>query len=259
MSIVVSVPFLKPHRKHIPHLMEWYALNKAKHDLLLHWEPWKALHKVLGEAVSKARHVGATHILFTEDDQWGYPEDGLEKLLEQDVDAIGFPTYFKSFPYLPLCMRKRDPAITMIGKHKNLRPFSGAGIEKTDLITWAFTLVKTSVFERMEEAGLDPFKEWGEAPNDSYFSQYCEDLDIPRYIDFSFWINHGEEEWANLPILRRAWDSIYASRGMVGKTLEVETDHDVITYQTEPMQAIEAKAIQQEALAREAAGEVPIP
>ena len=39
--IVVCVPYLKPHKKFIPHLLEWYAANKRPYQLRLCWQQWR--------------------------------------------------------------------------------------------------------------------------------------------------------------------------------------------------------------------------
>lgn len=215
MKIVVCVPWIKPHPKFLPHFIEFYAANKAKHNLRLHWQMYRALHNVQASAVELARKCGASHILFTEDDQWGFPVDGLDVLLEADKDVIGLPTTFKEHPFLPMCMRKKDPSIDLISGKSNLLSFdrgSGPDVQPTDLITWAFTLVKSSVFDRIR----DPFEIWGECPTDSYFCQYCDEAGIERYIHFGGWIEHGDVPRDKHVFYRRMNESIQASRRAFG-------------------------------------------
>lgn len=237
MSIVLCVPFMKPHKKHIPHLMEFYALNKAKHSMHLHWEAWRPLHKVQANAVQVARELKASHILFTEDDQWGYPVDGLDVLLEADKDVVALATYTKEPPFLPMTFRKIDPLISMLVRAKNLVPTWGTQpCEAFDLITWAFTLVRLSVFDRLEG---DPFRCWDEVPTDSHFCHECERVGIPRYVLPSFIINHGDTPYAEIGFRRRAYDAMCASRGIFGKDAVVlEQDHDDVVYRTEFQEAI---------------------
>lgn len=70
-----------------------------------------------------ARKLNASHILFTEDDHWGFPVDGLQPLIDADEDVIGYSTYSRKFPYLPFNLRKKDASISLIGLHKNLHGF----------------------------------------------------------------------------------------------------------------------------------------
>lgn len=249
--IVVCRPLLTPHPPHMEAFQRWLLLASKKHNLIPVTQYFRALHQAQASAVRVALKFKASHILFTEADQWGYPDDGLDTLLEADKDVIGFRTYKRKYPYQNLCMRKerRDlsmilPPAEQIRKGARLIPF-GQGkdqpeIQETDLITWAFTLVKTSVFERMQEAwgnllvsqmdlkalingdeatkdrfreytekplGLEPFRQWGPHPTDSFFCQYCEDLGIARYVHFGHTIGHGDINPKDILIARRTEES----------------------------------------------------
>lgn len=234
--IVVSRPFLTPHTKHMEDFQEWYARNLVKHDLIVATRYYRALHQAQAAAVEVALRKGASHILFTECDHYRYPEDGIEVLLEADKDVIGFRTYKRGYPYSNMNMRKANPDVSLILPKGEMKRKGGyldsfgwkKGddiIQKTDLITWAFTLVKTDVFKRMSEAqgnmlvsqedlkaliqgddatkdrlreyikaplGLQPFRQWGPCPTDSFFCQYCEDLGIDRHVHFGWTIAHGD-------------------------------------------------------------------
>lgn len=196
---IAFVPFIKPHEKHMEHFTEWYAIQKVNHargegpDVIRYRTFYKALHRAQQSALDIAKNTeGVTHMLFTEDDHWGYPSNGLKVLLEADRDVIGCPSYFKHHPWNLMAMQKRDKSKTLLRRENILTPARGSGIQEVDLITWAFTLVKMSVFERMEEAGLRPFACWGDTPTDSYFCQYCADLGIPIHAYMDHIIPHGD-------------------------------------------------------------------
>jgi len=208
-NITVCVPFMKVHKKHLDHFTEWYALNKARHGLELFREYWQALHKVQGQAVKMARASGHSHILFTEDDHWGYPAEGLARLLDHDKDVVAFPSYFKDYPYNSFAMNKGGAYNLISGDKKPLKRVHGVGVQKVDFITWAFTLVRVDVFDRMEAAGLTPFAQWGPVPSDSYFCQYCEDLGIDIHVDFSHVIAHGDIGPDDRPAARRMFESAH--------------------------------------------------
>jgi len=254
MSIVVCVPVTKAHKKHTPHLMEWYAANKAKHDLHLHWEIDRPLHKVQASAVEVAKEIDASHVLFTEHDQWAYPVDGLDVLLDDDKDVVGLPTYMRGYPFLPMCMHKVDPEISFVTSERNLRSFYPTEVlQETDLITWAFTLVQTDVFRRFEEIGKTPWI-WDKVPTDSHFCQLCEDLGIKRWINASYFVNHGDLPKEHVIFHRRMWDSIHASEGVFHRSAKVKDDvtpqpqnetdpHGVVPYRTEFEQILDAESV----------------
>lgn len=198
--IAISIPWIKVNQNHMEHFTEWYALNFGKYDFRRLRTFYRATHQAQARALHVAREEGCSHILFTEDDQWGYPQNGLDVLLEADKDVIGYQTYFKEFPWNPMNCRKKRPEDSLLplmddGQPKPLLPFErgrGPEVQKTDLITWAFTLVKIDVFDRMTEAGLNPFLQWGPHPTDSFFCEYCDRLGIDRYVHFGTTIAHGD-------------------------------------------------------------------
>lgn len=287
--ILLCVTFMQPHNKHIPHLMEWYAANKEKHNLHLFWVPWRPLHKAQGDAVAMGFRLGCSHILFTEHDHWGYPTDGLDMLLEHDKDVVGFLTHYKSPPYLPMAYKKVDPKVSMLARTKNLKPFRPHGLSQCDMVTWAFTLVKMTVFQRMLDKGrkekeillglledvpeikerlgehraieifteeandvMDPFARWGCVPTDSRFNQLCEDLGIERWVDGRVEIEHGDVANAHLPYMRRAQSMILAAQNRLGmhQTVDIHEEHGVFPYRTE----LQIEAEQASKRVREAAG-----
>ena len=211
--IVLCVPVVAWWPNHVESLTEFYADNKAKHGLVMHREVGRPLHKVQANAVRKAQEVGASHVLFTEHDHWGYPTDGLDRLLAHEEDVVGFMTHYRTdpkdickmtdqyiaHPFAPMCMRKIPPAISLLAPRRNLKSFTPVGLEKTDLLTWAFTRVKIDVFERMMVAKLNPFERDGTPPTDSVFCQYCEDLGIERWVDGTETIEHGEIPNKHIP------------------------------------------------------------
>ena len=211
MSIVVCVPWVKAHKKFLAQFPDWYAYEKPRHDLILNWQSFRPLYEVQAESVMLAQERQASHVLFVEDDQWGFPAGGIEELIEQDKDAIGFNTYRKRWPYKSLAMNKINKSLTLLGRHPNLRPHEqedGPEVQPTDMITWAFTIVKMPTFERLYEADKFPFNCQGPNPTDSYFNQYCEDINIPRLVHFGHVIGHGDVLPEDRDILRKAGNEI---------------------------------------------------
>jgi hypothetical protein len=192
--ITVCVPFLDPHENFLPHFIEWYAANKRQHDLRLEFQQRRPLHKVQAAAVELARKNKSSHILFTEDDHWGFPVDGLEVLLEEDKEVIGFWTISRRYPFNALCMRRNDESLPITQTEiPNMHPFERVDseqemVQKTDLLSWAFTLVETKVFDFID----DPFTQWGEVPTDSQFCHNCQERGIDRWIHFGYGMPHAD-------------------------------------------------------------------
>ncbi len=246
MKILVNVPFLKPHKKFLPHFIQWYGETCKRHELILNFQMYRALHKVLADSVRIAKENDCTHILYTEDDHYRFPIDGIDVLAGYNKDVIGFCTYKKTYPFHPLNMKKKDPAISLLAKERNLTPFSGReGIAKTDLLSWAFTLVKVDVFDRLT---CDPFEVWGFSPNDSYFCQACEDVGIDRWVCFDYQIPHGDVTPEEIPYRKKVFEAMNAAYHRFGASDVVDDEgHLVTTVITEE----DRLAIQQEAMSRE--------
>lgn len=199
-KILVGYPFLKPHTKGLPHLIQFYGICSKTHEMVLEMPMYRPLHKAQQTIVDAARHWKCSHILFIEDDQWGFPVDGLDILLGHDKDVVGLPTYKKKYPYLPMaCRRKRDGESLL--EANELDPIIGEGLEKVDLITFGFTLVRTSVFDRIENPFALPY---ADHPADSYFSQYCDDAGIEKWVDYRFIVGHGDLSPQEIPYRRMA-------------------------------------------------------
>ena len=241
MSIMVSVPYFKPHRQFLPHFIEWYAANKVKHDLRLNFQMFRALHHAQSEAVVLAEKMGCTHILWTEDDHWGYPIDGLDELLAADKDVIGFPSYHKTHPYTSMTFRKRDKSISLIEGVPNLAPiYQGMGqtVEKVDLLPWSFLLTKVDVFKKLKD---NPFAQWGQCPTDSYFCQYCADVGIDIHVHFGFTISHGDVAVDEIPFYRRLNDSLNSYGGKFTRESAEDADGRIINpYKPEYVAAMAA-------------------
>ena len=228
--IVLGIPWLKAHPIHMEHITEFYAENKHKFHLVRRRIFYRALHQAQGAMRDMARGLGASYILFIEDDQWGYPIDGLEVLLEADKDVIGFKSYFKKYPYLSMAFQRKDDKGSMIDRTAQFNQLEGVGpmadpIQRVDLLSWAFTLVKMSVFDKMDEAGVDPFRQWGPVPTDSFFCHYCEQLGIERYVHFGATIGHGDIGPNEIPHYRRLHESM-RSTGQFTKPIRVALEDD---------------------------------
>lgn len=214
MSIVLFCPYTDYHHfQHRQSICELYALEKEKHGLVQHFTHNKKLHEAQAEAVGVARKVGASHILFTEHDHWMYPTNGIDTLLNADKDVIGFKTYSRKYPYgsfflkrmnkeAPLLLPKPKRLLTKAEREFYLKmSVEGAKdvISKVDVLSWAFTLVRTDVFDRIE----DPFMGDPHNPTDSCFAHACEQAGIDRWGHFGATINHGEFGVEEIPYRRR--------------------------------------------------------
>lgn len=196
--ITICVPLFDPHEHFLIDFCEFYARNKERHQLrlglgsLMGRQP---MHRVQAAAVKTAQENGSSHILFTEDDHWRFPLDGLDVLLSAGRDAVGFATVGRKFPYSSLALERTDKSLSIVQtERKNMQPLERIDDEqpvvmKADVVSWAMHLVRTELFEKFEK---DPFRKWGEVPTDSLFAHECEKIGVYRHVHFGCVLPHGD-------------------------------------------------------------------
>jgi hypothetical protein len=215
--IQVSVARYDPHLNFWPHFTEWYALNKFQHSLILDVPPKRMpLHKAQLAALDRAwanrKHI--SHILFVEDDHWGFPPNALDLLVDAQKDIIGFHTFASRAPMESIAMRKKAPEVSLIDcKPGDLIPVEYAKgqplVQEMDLVGFGFTLIKLDVFDRLEENpfGANSMKK----PTDSFLCQYAADVGIQPYVHFGWTMPHGDV----VPELRRDYNALWSKEKQI--------------------------------------------
>ncbi len=211
-KILVYIPRLDEHPRFWPHFCVWFALNYEKYKLGLEYTYRRLLHKGQNEVVVKAREVGCTHILFVEDDHWGFPLEGLDVLLEADKDHIGLHTFARQRPALSLAYRKRDPSVSLLDDDINLRPIEKQKgepmVQAVDLLGFGFTLVRVDLFDKLNE---NPFAYCGNKSTDSQLCQAMLDVGISPHVHFGWTLAHGDVH----PDMRLQYQKTWDLMGMV--------------------------------------------
>lgn len=148
------------------------------------------------ELADLAIESGCTHLLLMDDDIYDVTANDLFTLLEADKEVIGGIMFTSGFPHAMCAFRRFD--ITKKVKEQPLLKESTRlyeipqdqrnGIQHVDLIPFGFTLIKTSVFNKV---GPRPwFKCDTKAPTDSHFADLCHDNGIEYFAHFGVWLNH---------------------------------------------------------------------
>ena len=113
------------------------------------------VHEARNLLAEKALELGATHVLFIDDDMI-FPPEALIKLLENDVDIVCGLAFRKAPPYDPVIFKlyeNEDGNIDILATEKIKQ-----GLVEVDAIGSAFVLIKRRVFEKMER----PWYKWGD-------------------------------------------------------------------------------------------------
>jgi hypothetical protein len=159
-----------------------------------------------------------THILFMDDDIYDVTLADLEKLLAADKEVIGGVMYASKFPYAMCVFRRFNTDLKVIDmpsdnsmyrlyevpcqcckcgfglSHWDAKfcPVCGAAndniIQKADLIPFAFTLMKTSIFAKLKKPWFHCEIEY---PTDSWFADRCREAGIQEYAHMGVRLNHN--------------------------------------------------------------------
>ncbi len=163
------------------------------------------VHKAEEELAELAVNSGCTHLLLMDDDIYDVTVGDLLKLLDADKDVIGGIMHASGFPYAMCAFRRYDPS-TRVADQPILKgparlyevpPEQRSGIQRVDLIPFAFTLIKTSVFGRIAKPWFSPNTQ---APTDSWFADTVLDAGLEYYAHFDVWLNHRGVTRENQPL-----------------------------------------------------------
>lgn len=171
---------------------------------------------------------GATHLLIIDDDVYDYTLLDLIKLLEADVDMIGGCMMTRKFPYHMCAMRRLDPSKPIIEHAQQPTGFDmyevpvadRQGIKPVDLISFGFTLFKTSLFKKLKRPYFIPDPSMIDESKLNYqYQKYTDSIFCDKvfkvgsqpYAHFDVWLNHHGVTRNNV----NHWIGIYQQSGML--------------------------------------------
>lgn len=155
----------------------------------------KPVHMAEEELAEFAIQSGHTHLLLMDDDIYGVTPENLFSLIDANKDVVGGIMHTGGFPYTVCAFRRFDvetkvadqPILTGPARLYEIPPDQRVGVQKVDLIPFAFTLIKTSALAKLK-------KPWFEcntqAPTDSWFADKVLDAGLEYYAHFDVWLNH---------------------------------------------------------------------
>lgn len=155
----------------------------------------KPVHMAEEELAQFALDSGCTHLLLMDDDIYDTTAEDLLKLVDADKDVIGGIMHTGGFPYAMCAFRRYDrktkvadqPILKGPARLYEVPPEQRKGVQKVDLIPFAFTLIKTKVFKNLKKPW---FKCDNQAPTDSWFADRVLDKKLDYYAHFEVWLNH---------------------------------------------------------------------
>jgi hypothetical protein len=173
--------------------MQWLVTGKASWRLNFkmatpHHRVRNALHK---DFVKFDKEFHFTHVLWVDSDTIP-PLNGLDKLLEDDKDIVsGAVTNWKRWGPQPVAWSRSE------GGYLVLPPPQWNGLQKVDIGTLAFCLMKADVLRQMPPGCFywletDEWKTDGKS-EDTVFFEHAQDAGFEAYVDFDVWCSHVKE------------------------------------------------------------------
>lgn len=199
--ILIGVPILAwTHEFALSFLEFWTDLMTYQHKGLAFQVSYKfayrrPVHMAEEELAEFAVKTGCTHVLLMDDDIYDVKAKDLVTLLKADKDVIGGIMFTSGFPFSMCGFRRYDlkaklkdqPLLHGPARLYEIPEDQRVGIQEADLIPFGFTLIKTSVFDKIDKPW---FRCDTVAPTDSWFMDSVMDKGIQPYCHFDVWLNH---------------------------------------------------------------------
>lgn len=196
----------------------------------------KPVHMAEEALAEAAVASGCTHLLLMDDDIYDVKVEDFLKLLDADKDVVGGIMHASGFPYAMCAFRRYDtktkvadqPILKGPARLYEVPPEQRMGLQKVDLIPFAFTMINTRVFKSMK-------KPWftcnTQAPTDSWFADRMLDKKLDYYAHFDVWLNHRGVSRHNQPLwcqmgLQEA--QLKGSSGIINLTPEEMRKHELV-------------------------------
>jgi hypothetical protein len=220
--ILIGIPCLNFSYEFVTSFLSFWTevctKGKGKMQIGYQFMYRKPVHMAEIQLAEIARFNKCTHLLLIDDDIYDFKLSDLEKLLEADKEVIGGVMYASKFPYAMCVFRRYDTSkkvIDMPSDNAMLRLYEvpcqctkcGTGlshwdakfclvcgapqdnlIQKADLIPFPFTLIKTSVFDKLKKPWFHCEIEY---PSDSWFADRCLEAGIQEYAHMGVRLNHN--------------------------------------------------------------------
>lgn len=260
-KILIGIPVLTFNHEFVLSFLKFWTdictQAKGKMQIGYSFMYRKPVHMAEILLAEMAVYNKCTHLLLMDDDIFDVTLDDLKKLLDADKDVIGGVMYTQKFPYAMCVFRRFDSnkkVIDMPSDNTMCRLYEvpctcktcgtpqshwdgkfciACGsptdnlIQEADLIPFAFTLIKTSVFPKLKKPWFHCEIEY---PTDSWFADRCLEAGIREYAHMGVRLNHNGVTDLSKPFLFQAdmAKKQQTGQGLVGLSEEDMNKHQFI-------------------------------
>lgn len=191
--------------------------GRAKYGAMMGYVRATNVHTGRIDICKKAIESHADYILMLDSDMT-FPPYALRQLLELDKDIVSALAVRKSFPFMPVMSRKRDPD-KVLCRLDIIDDWIDGELLKVDAVGTAFMLFKTSVLKKMEKPYFHyPWnkEEDSDIGCDNYFCLKAGEVGFDVFVDTSLKIGHIGDYTATI-------DDYHACRAVPGKVKEAKS------------------------------------
>jgi GT2 family glycosyltransferase len=141
--ILIAIPCLETIK--VETVISLFSMTAVlKYDAKLNIHVSSVVHDARNKLVKDAIDTGCTHVMFVDSDIV-FPEDAINKLVEDDKDIVGGLYFRKQIPHLPTIHEKDGERLLVPRTYPTTRPF------EVFAIGTGFLMVKTEVFKKMPQ------------------------------------------------------------------------------------------------------------
>jgi hypothetical protein len=134
---------------------------------------------------------GCDYVFRMDDDIWGFQPGFVNKLIDADKDYISGVMFVAGFPYSRCAFYRKDKTKSLVEIYANklmlLSEVEGIGVQPCDLTATPFTLIKTSIYEKI----LTPYYEIKKGiAMDTVFCDKLLGAGIQPFVHMDVQLNH---------------------------------------------------------------------
>mgnify|MGYP001558754106 CR=1 FL=1 len=225
IRILVGIPMLDVKYEFFESFMKFWTrciIETSKPDCKIeigfHVAYRKPVHMAEEYLVRTAQYNKCTHILFMDDDIYDVTWEDLLKLVNADKDVIGGVMHASKFPHAMCVFRRFNPSLKVIDmpadtsmyrlyevpascphcniaqSHWDIKFCPSCGkqidilIQQADLIPFAFTLMKLSIFDKLKQPWFHCTSKY---PTDSWFGDRLIEAGLTEYGHMGVRLNHA--------------------------------------------------------------------
>lgn len=259
--IMIAIPMISICWEFFSSFMRlWTELltTKPPYEISYHIAWRKPVHMAEEYLVKIAQYNKCTHILFMDEDIFDVRRSDIDKLLAADKDVIGGVMHASKFPHAMCVFRRYDnskkvidmPADTSMYRlyevpctchacgmnmsHWDAKYCPGCGaindnlIQQADLIPFALTLMKMSVFDKISKPWFHCNNGY---PTDSWFSDKLQEAGMTEYAHMGVRLNHnGITDETKPHYINMGMVKAKATQGVIELTPEQMDMHQRLLY-----------------------------